>query len=182
MSDDTPKRMYSTLPPPEGADDLYSASTVVGPASPELLALVRAAQDGAIEKGAKPQGARHGEPASGTDEERLAAMKEAAARAAKGAVANEVARAAAKAASARPPSPSGTPAPPSAPPRVDTSPTAPPAPATAKTPEQARVTVGAVRPSERLAPRPGRDQGLPPALTIAMVFVATALVLAALVR
>jgi len=42
---DTPHRMVSTLPPPGGAEDLYSACTVVGPASAALLDLVRRAEE-----------------------------------------------------------------------------------------------------------------------------------------
>ncbi len=41
-----PKRVaFSTLPPPESDDDMYSASTKVGQASEELLALVRASEE-----------------------------------------------------------------------------------------------------------------------------------------
>jgi hypothetical protein len=43
IEDEEPKRnQTSTVPPPEGEDDLYNASTKIGQASDELLALVRA--------------------------------------------------------------------------------------------------------------------------------------------
>jgi hypothetical protein len=101
MSDETPKRMYSTVPPPDGAEDLYSASTVVGQASAELLALVRAAtEEGESKKSSTTVPAPS---ASQSDDAKLTAMKEAASRSAKEAAANEVAREAAKAASSRPP-------------------------------------------------------------------------------
>lgn len=47
--DDSKKMQSSTVPPPPGEADAYSASTVVGPASAELLALIRTAEEqGAI--------------------------------------------------------------------------------------------------------------------------------------
>src|SRR4051812_366401 len=110
MSDDSKPPNLATTPPPAGEDDLYSASTVVGQASAELLALVRAAEEGNADSKAA---AKLGTPASklatpvatSTEDAKLTAMKEVAARAAKEAAANEVAREAKKAASARPPGP-----------------------------------------------------------------------------
>jgi len=47
--DDEPKGPgIDTRPPPPGEEDLYSASTVVGQASAELLALVRAAEQAPV--------------------------------------------------------------------------------------------------------------------------------------
>jgi hypothetical protein len=106
---DPPKRVgIDTVPPPPGEEDLYSASTVVGQASAELLALVRSAEQTNAERTAAK---RASEQVAATEDDKLEAMKQAAARAAKQAVANEVAREATKAAqSGAPPPPSGQPA------------------------------------------------------------------------
>jgi cobalamin biosynthesis Mg chelatase CobN len=209
---DPPKRLgIDTVPPPPGEEDLYSASTVVGQASDELLALVRSAEQSNAERTAAK---RLSEQAASTEDEKLKAMKEAAARAAKQAVANQVAREATKAAqSGASPPPSVQPAvrvvsvAPARAPAVDASKPAsvsseapkpvvePPTEASASaavaaaTPPAAtalpRRTQGDTtkRPAMRMAADEARPStGLPPIVTIVVVFVVAALVLAALVR
>jgi cobalamin biosynthesis Mg chelatase CobN len=212
---DPPKRLgIDTVPPPPGEEDLYSASTVVGQASEEILALVRSAEQSNAERTAAKRASAQ---VAANEDDKLKAMKEVAARAAKQAVANEVAREATKAAqSGAPPPPSGPPAarvvsvapssapvakapPPSAAPAspapeptAPTAPTAPP-PVVAKvasTPTPAamaapRRTQGDTtkRPAVRTAADETRPAtGLPPIVTILVVFAVAALTLAALVR
>jgi cobalamin biosynthesis Mg chelatase CobN len=207
MSDDTPKRMNSTLPPPGGAEDLYSASTVVGPASAELLALVRSATEEAEAKPAtSARPAEAAPPSSSAGDAKLAAMKEAASRSAKEAAANEIARAAAKAASSRPPSTSVSAAPSKAP-TTSASPAAiaapaPKPPATAPPAKAPLPALPSLRGDEHPSTRgpleetsrrrarteeqprrvPAGRPPMPPALAIALVFAAVAFVLAAIVR
>src|SRR5436853_5506226 len=68
MTDDSKKHTIATLPPPDDAEDLYSASTKVGQAPAELLELVRAASGGmdghADAKRPSPAPARPAKPAS----------------------------------------------------------------------------------------------------------------------
>jgi hypothetical protein len=53
--DDQPKPLHATARPPAGEEDVYSASTVVGEASDEILAIIRqSGQDNAGAKGAIP--------------------------------------------------------------------------------------------------------------------------------
>ncbi len=52
MSDEVPKA-YETVRPPEGDEDVYSASTKVGQAAPEILELVRQAEEDAALKPAR---------------------------------------------------------------------------------------------------------------------------------
>ena len=204
MSDQDPKRPgIATVPPPPGEEDLYSASTVVGQASAELLALVRAAEEGNADAKSAEKITR--DQRKSDDDAKLASMKEAASRAAKQAAANEVAREAVKAASAAPPPPtttsSGPPSTRKAAPLETAS--APPRPG-----ELPRIGPGGVaRPAEhdvplltalprssalqdttRRAPVKTGDEprpaagGLPPAVAILLVFAAAVLALFALVR
>lgn len=183
MSDDEPKGSgHETLPPPPGEEDLYSACTVVGQASAELLALVRSAEEAATV--ATP---RNSEKPPASEEAKLDAMKEVAALAAKEAAANEAARESLKRSAAPPPIASAgaapapaaiapprpaAPAPVAAPPPVAV-PEAPPSGAPEKT---VRRTAWSP-PGE---PPPAR--GLPPYVGIVALFVAVALALAAVVR
>lgn len=186
MSDEEDRKRSDatvTVPPPEGEDDIYEASTKVGQASPELLALVRAAEVA----DADPS---HSKEATDT---KLEAMKEAAALAAKEAAAHEVVR------RSLPPGARGSVAP--AKPRdsavpakaqESTAPVAEPvrepevaetaereAPPVKRRPEQETTKRRAVTEPERPARGGG---GLPPALAIALVFIAAALALAMIVR
>jgi hypothetical protein len=152
MSDEQKLPNLATTPPPAGEEDLYSAATVVGPASAELLALVRAAEEGTLDAKA---------PAT-TAPSAPAAAKQAAPPAPLPKPASEPPKAAPKAASEPPP--------------------APPARAVAPTLESAAdVTTkrrAIVTAEDERRPTPG----LPPSVAILLIFVAATVALAALVR
>lgn len=154
----------ATVPPPEGEDDIYEASTKIGQASPELLALVRAAE---------VAGSGPSDSVEAADT-KLEAMKEAAALAAKEAAAHEVVR------RSLPPGARGSVAP--AKPKESAAPVAEPAREAApakRRAEQETTKRRAVTEPLRSAHGGG---GLPPAIAIALVFIAAALALAAIVR
>jgi hypothetical protein len=153
MSEEDPKRyQVPTVPPPPGEEDAYSASTVVGQASAELLALIRSEEDGKIasKPPAKPVKEAAVEPKVEASKVEASKVEPSAERVA----------------------PTG---PPQKPVVVRSSDAPPAAPARPRTPAPRHVAHVAPESAE-----PGG--GLHPALAIALVFAAVAGVLAALVR
>ncbi|MBX3189874.1 MAG: hypothetical protein KF819_22805 [Labilithrix sp.] len=160
MSDEDAKSENPTVPPPPGEDDAYSASTVVGQASAELLALIRTAEDAAVSK----DGA---ETARGEDD--ADALLASARAASANAAAARKAAAGARASS-----------PPSAEAAARVAPTGPPSkPFVVRTSDAPPVSTPAPAPS---AAAVDGAPGLPPAAGIVLLFAAAAGVLAALVR
>lgn len=162
-----------TVPPPEGEDDLYNASTTVGQASAELLALVRAAETAE----ALPSTSKEAADA------KLDAMKETAARAAKEAAAHEVVRRSFPPGQRSSVAPEGAASKSTAPkrkaePEVERAVEIAPA----MRADQETVKRPAVREPERRTATPRPEGGLPPVVTILAVFIAAALALAMIVR
>lgn len=151
--DDQNQSQTATLPPPDGEEDLYSASTAVGPASEELLALVRAAEGGTkSEKGDKAPPAKDAKSAGVPDPPKPAAGK---------------------AESAKPASAAPKPA------------SAAPKPLPKLSPDE--PTVASETTARRRVASPAHEQrqaapGLPPFISIVLVFLAAVLTLAALIR